>query len=403
MRIGFFTETYFPHLNGVAVSLAFIKSELEKNGHQVFVFAPKIPGYKDTEKNIIRLRSLTIIHSEPEQKLPISAIDFRKILKLKLDVVHGHGGGLVSILGYELALTKGYPYVFTYHTYLEKYMHYFFLKNKKISSKIAKNSSRFICNASDLVIAPSQKMKTILQSYKVKKEIIIIPNPIDLNSFAKVKSDFLRKKLNIDDGKVILLTVSRLGQEKNIGFLIKSFLQVAKENKQAVLVIVGAGPEQEKLEKLTAKLALRGKVFFTGYIDTKKMPEVYSEADIFVFASTTETQGLVVLEAAACELPIITVKDEAFDNVIKDGFNGYLVTEDTNLFAEKILDLLKDNVKRKQFGINSRQYVREIFDQNKIIKQFEQIYSQAIEIRKNKPRRTLRLRNQVKKFIKLFS
>ena len=178
---------------------------------------------------------------------------------------------------------------------------------------------------------------------------------------------------------------------------------MAKENDQAILVIVGAGPEQEKLEKLTAKLALREKIFFTGYIDIKQMPEVYSEADIFVFASTTETQGLVVLEAAACQLPIIAVKDEAFTNVIKDGFNGYLVTEDTNLFAEKILGLLKDDVKRKQFGINSSQYVREIFDQNKIIKQFEQIYSQAIEIRKNKPRRTLRLRNQVKKFIKLFS
>ena len=153
MRIGFFTEMYLPHLNGVTVSLAFVKSELEKNGHEVFVFAPKIRGYKDTEKNIIRLRSIAILNPELELKLPISAIDFRKILKLKLDVVHGHGGGLVSILGYELALTKGYPYVFTYHTYLEKYTHYFFLKNKKINSKIAKNSSRFMCNVSDLVIA----------------------------------------------------------------------------------------------------------------------------------------------------------------------------------------------------------------------------------------------------------
>ncbi|MFA6466771.1 MAG: glycosyltransferase [Patescibacteria group bacterium] len=403
MRIGFFTEIYLPHLNGITISLIFAKKELEKRGHQVYIFTPKIAGYKDKENNIIRLRSIAILNPELELKLPISAIDVRKILKLKLDVVHGHGCGLVSILGYELALTKGYPYVFTYHTYLEKYTHYFFLKNKKITNKIAKNSSRFICNVSDLVIVPSQKMKTILQSYKVKKEIIITPNPIDLNSFTKVKSGFLRKKLNIDDEKVILLTVSRLGQEKNIGFLIKSFSKVVKENDQAVLVIVGDGTEQNKLAALSKKLNLEDKVFFTGYIDTKQMPEVYSDADIFVFASTTETQGLVVLEAAACQLPIIAVKDEAFSNVIKDGFNGYLVTEDTNLFAGRTLDLLRDGAKRKQFGINSSQYVREIFDQNKIIKQFEQIYSQAIEIRKNKPRRTLRLRNQVKKFIKLFS
>lgn len=403
MRIGFFTETYLPHLNGVAVSLAFVKSELEKNGHEVFIFAPKIKNHKDTENNIIRLRSLTIINAEAEQKLPISAADFRKILKLKLDIVHGHGGGFVSILGYELALTKGYPYIFTYHTYLEKYTHYFFLKNKKITNKIAKNSSRFICNISDLVIVPSQKMKTILQNYQIKKEITVVPNPIDLTSFTKLKSDFLRQKLQLPKDKLVLLTVSRLGQEKNIDFLIKSFAQVCQKNNQAILVIVGAGPEQEKLEKLSEKLGLQNKIFFTGYIDAQQMPAVYSAADIFVFASTTETQGLVILEAAACQLPIIAVKDEAFYDVVKNDFNGYLVAEDTSLFADKILYLLKDKDKRKQFGLNSSQYVREVLNQSKIIKRFEQIYSEAIESRKNKPRTTLRVQNNIKKFLKFFS
>lgn len=403
MKIGFFTETYFPQLNGVSVSLAFIKSELEKNGHQVYVFAPKVPGYKDTENNIIRLRSLTVLNSEPEQKLPISAIDFRKVLQLKLDVVHGHGGGFVSILGYELALTKGYPYVLTYHTYIEKYLHYFFLKSKKITLPIAKKGSRLICNLSDVVIVPSQKMKTILRGYGVKKEISVIPNPISLESFVKGKMGFLRKKLNIDTDKVILLTVSRLGQEKNIDFLIKSFLKVYEKSKNVVLVIVGLGPEEARLKALVKKLALEEKVFFTGFIDTKQMPQVYSDSDIFVFASTTETQGLVVLEAAACQLPLIVVKDEAFNDPIKDGFNGYMVEEKVDLFAEKVLDLVSDNEKRKQFGINSSQHVRSVFDQAKIIKQFEKVYNEAIDIRKKESRVTHKLQASLKKIIKLYN
>lgn len=369
----------------------------------MYIFAPKIKNYKDEEKNIIRLRSLTILNSEPKQKLPVSTIDFHKILNLKLDLVHGHGGGLVSIIGYELALIKGYPYIFTYHTYIEKYAHYFFLKNKNISSPIIKKSSRLMCNLSDAILVPSKKMKTILQNYGVKKEISVLPNPINLDRFKKGKRGFLRKKLNITDETFILLTVSRLGQEKNIDFLIRSFFEVSKENKKTVLVIVGAGPEEEKLKKLTEKLGLAEKIFFTGYISAEKMPEVYSDSDIFVFASTTETQGLVVLEAAACELAIIIVKDEAFAGVVKNDFNAYIVAENENLFAKKTLALLNDNKKRKQFGINSNQCIKENFNQSKIIKQLEEIYSTAIEIRKNKPRRTLRLRNQIKKFIPWFS
>ena len=223
MKIAFFTETYLPHLNGVSISLVFAKKELEKKGHEVYVFAPKIAGYKDSEKNIIRLSSIRIINSEPEQKLPIPTPQFRKILNMKFDVIHGHGGGFLSLVGYQIALTKGYPFVLTYHTYLEKYTHYFFIKSKMITSPIAKNGSRFICNISDIVIVPSIKMKKILVKYGVSKKVVVVPNPVNLERFVKTKKGYLRKLLGIGEANIILLTASRLGEEKNIDFLVKSF------------------------------------------------------------------------------------------------------------------------------------------------------------------------------------
>ena len=402
MKIAFFTETYLPHLNGVSISLVFPKKELEKKGHEVYVFAPKIAGYKDSEKNIIRLSSIRIINSEPEQKLPIPTPQFRKILNMKFDVIHGHGGGFLSLVGYQIALTKGYPFVLTYHTYLEKYTHYFFIKSKMITSPIAKNGSRFICNISDIVIVPSIKMKKILVKYGVSKKVVVVPNPVNLERFVKTKKGYLRKLLGIGEANIILLTASRLGEEKNIDFLVKSFYEVSKKDLSSVLVIAGEGQEEEKLKYLVKNLGLESRVYFPGYIDTKFMPKAYSDADIFVFASTTETQGMVVPEAASCGLPLVLVQDEAFNGVIKDDFNGYAVSEKPKLFASKVLNLILDTKKREVFGKNSAKLVREIFKQEDLIRKLENVYQEAIMIRKKEPRITSRVQNGVKKFIGLF-
>lgn len=403
MKIAFFTETYLPHLNGVSVSLVFAKKELERKGHEVYVFAPKVAGYKDSEENIIRLSSIRILKSEPEQKLPIPTPQFRKLLNMKFDVIHGHGGGFLSLIGYQVALTKGYPFVITYHSYLEKYTHYLPIKSTMITSPLARRGSRYICNLGDIVIAPSIKMKKILEKYGVSKKIAVVPNPINLERFVKSEKGFLRKLLNIDNSKIILLTASRLGKEKNIDLLINSFYEVAKKDNNSVFVIAGNGPDEERLKHLVKSLGLESRVYFPGYIDTKDMPLAYSDADIFLFASTTETQGMVVPEAASCSLPLVLVKDEAFSGVIRDGFNGYSVAEKPKLFAAKILNLIRDPEKREIFGKNSAKLVREVFNQDDLIQKLEDVYQEAIFIRKKEPRITSRVQSGIKKFAGLFS
>lgn len=403
MRIGFFTETYLPHLNGVSISLAYEKTELEKLGHKVYVFAPKVAAANE-EEGVIRLSSMRVFKSEPEQKmvLPIPNTTLRRTFRVGLDVVHAHGGGFFSFLGYQLALTKGYPLVLTYHTYLAKYMHYFFIKNQLLTSKAAENGSKLVCNLADVVIVPTEKMRKVLESYGVSKKIEVVPNPIDTKKFRPSQKGYLRDKLRLDQDRVILLTTSRLGKEKNIDFLLKAFAIVAKKNKNSVFVIVGDGPEKNQLQKITQDLGLIDRVIFTGYLPSEDMPQVYSDSDIFLFASTSETQGMVVPEAAACGLPIVLVEDEAFVGVVKDFVNGYLTPMRPSVYARKLLSLIDDRPKRQEFGLASIKMVKDKFDSDQIMEKLVQVYEEAIKIRQASPRVSSLVQNSVKVFLGFF-
>lgn len=404
MKVGFFTETYLPQLNGVSLTLAFEKKKLEEKKHQVFVFAPNVPGYKEKDKGVVRLNSFKVLNAEPEQKvaLPIPNKTFRKMLAVKLDIVHAHGGGFFSFLGYQLALAKGYPYVLTYHTFLAKYVHYFFIKNKLVMSKIATVGSKVACNLADIVIVPSAKMKNILESYGVNKKIVVVPNPIDLVKYTKKESGYLHDKLQLSSQAKILLTVCRIGKEKNIDFLLRTFKLVLKKEKNTYLIVVGNGPEKENLEKYTHKLGLNERVIFTGYIEGEDMAKVYSDAEVFLFASTSETQGMVVPEAAACGLPLVVVADEAFVGAIEEGVNGYSVEEKETSFARKILDLLENDSKRARFGRESERLIRRNFSVSKIIGQLVEVYEEAIVIRSQNPRISKRIQGRLQPVLGMF-
>lgn len=403
MKIGFFTETYLPHLNGVSVSLAFEKEKLEKLGHKVFVFAPKVAGVKE-QPDVIGLTSMKVLNSEPAQKvvLPIPNRTLRKTFRVGLDVVHAHGGGFFSFLGYQLALAKGYPFVLTYHTYLAKYTHYLFIKNDLLTSKVATNGSKLVCNLADVVVVPSAKMKQVLESYGVSKQIEVVPNPIDTKKFRPVGKGYFRNKLKLSSNAKILLTASRLGKEKNIDFLLKAFALVAKKDQNCIFIIVGDGPELNNLKELANNLKLGSRVFFSGYLPTEDMPAVYSDSDIFLFASTSETQGMVLPEAAACGLPLVVVSDEAFAGVIKDFVNGYETPMKLSVFTRKILALLENPNKRQEFGLASQKLILENFNPDDIMDKLVSVYKLAVRIRTKEPRVSSRIQNSLKSLGGLF-
>ncbi|PIP74759.1 MAG: glycosyltransferase family 4 protein [Candidatus Levybacteria bacterium CG_4_9_14_3_um_filter_35_16] len=376
MKIGFFTDGYKPQINGVAISVEECAKALAKRGHEVYIIAPSYPNLKK-EKNVFRLRSITV-----HKKFNIRAAlvnpgtEVYKILRQDFDIIHGHTGGPISMAGIEFAKLKKIPYVFTYHTFWDKYVHYF-LRGKVITPRMVRLISRVLIGRCSTVIAPTQKVKEELISYGVKKPIFVIPNCIDLKKFKTEAKGFLRKKFKLAKQDKIILFVGRLGKEKSIDFLVSAFSLINKTCKNTKLVIVGNGPEKENLQYLAKKLELSDKVLFAGEISYDILPKVYGDADMFVFASTTETQGMVIMEAMASGLPIVAVRDGAIRSMIGNKINGILVKKDEQKFAKQVINLLKNKKLREKLSVNAKKRVAK-FSEEKTVEKLEKLYQQVM-------------------------
>ncbi len=386
MKIAMVTDTYYPQLNGVSVSVDNFSSELKALGHEVTIIAPKIGKYKDKKANIIRLPSLKILSSaEPALHIPFPIPDknFREFYHLDFDIVHAHGNGAFSLLAYQLARMKNIPYVLTFHTVLTEYTHYI-LNGKIIKPSMIATGLKFFANRCDGIITPSEKMKLALNSYGVKKSISVIPNILLEKNFKKEKSNYLRKRFSIPKESKILLSVGRLGKEKNFTFIIEVFEQLSKKDKNSNLVIVGPGPEKQKLQNLVIDKKLENRIHFTGKVQRNLMSKVYGSSDIFIFASTTEAQGLVVLEAAAAGLPLITVDDLAFKNVVVNNVNGYTSPLDIKIFVDKLLYLIKNEKLMNEMGEESLKIVPKNFSAEIYTKKLIKLYESLILKQKSK-------------------
>lgn len=387
MKIAFFTDTYFPQLNGVTVSVDNFSKELQKKGHTVYIFAPKIRGYTGQNNNVYRVNSFKVVDSQPEIRVPILIPNrnLRQIFKLGFDIVHAHGNGPFSVLGYQTAIVKRIPFVLTFHTIQTKYAHYF-LNGKIIRPRTIAAGLRIFASVCDGVVVPSNKMRKELIGYGIKKDIKILPSFIETSRFQRNEKGYLHKKLNIPETHKILLSVGRLGKEKSFDFLIEMFKYVVKNEPQTHLVIVGQGQEELNLRKLVKKLALEKSVHFTGKLDNKVVPSSYSDADIFVFASSSETQGLTVLEAAASGLPLVVVDDPAFSNIALENRNALKSPLNQKIFALSVIRLLSQPEIRKKFGENSVKIVAENFQSGRLTEELLDYYEKIIQSRKNRKR-----------------
>jgi len=348
LKIGLFTDTYTPQINGVVSSIKIFKTELERQGHEVFIYAPKIKReIQDQEEaayepNVIRFESFKLAF-QPEYNicLPFSIGFVKNFFRDKLDIVHAQTPFSLGLLAFYYAFTKRKPLVHTYHTLYPEYAKAYIFKGRLMPMRLIEKITAAFCNRCELNIAPSIKIKKLMTKYGVKTPIEVLPTGININDFKKVSSDF-RQRFKIKDSAKVLIFVGRFGSEKNIEFLIRSMKIIAEKDADAVLVLVGGGPQEKKLRVLTKKLKLIDKVIFTGYLNKAEVIQAYSASDLFVFASKTETQGMVILEAAACGLPIVAVKDEAFSNILLNGKNGYFTEEKEADFAGAVLKILKN-------------------------------------------------------------
>ena len=387
MNIGFFTDVYTPLVDGVVRSIILYRKELEKRGHKVYVFAPKkIKSRSDfvnkvkveDDERTFRFRAVdsVVIPGYP-LAIPISFKATKKIPKLDLDIVHCQTPATMGLLGDIVALAQNIPEVYTYHTYYPEYAKNYIFSGKFKTGEAVQKYDVFYCNRSDRVIVPSPKLKNVLTDWDVKSHISVLPTGLDLDEFKRADGQRFREQFKIDEDKKILLFVGRLGREKNIGFLIEVINRLKQESKDAILVIVGDGKDRKDLEKQVKKLGLKDRVVFTRFLARQDTLNAFAAADIFVFASKTDTQGLVLAEAAALGKPIVMVKDDGLGEIVVDGANGYVVKEDVDIFAKKTLELLTVDNLYATMSDKSREIAKGLSIERQTDKLLE-IYKQAM-------------------------
>lgn len=380
MRIGFFTDTYLPMIHGVEVSIESFRLALEKMGHEVYIYAPETPGYKDKNPRVFRFKSQRILKN-PELRysfdfLPVGR-KFGEVSRFKLDIAHAHTPFGIGLLAKYISERQLIPLVYTHHTHYPEYTK-FYLKERVLLPYLAKVYTTWFSDISHAVIAPSLKMKKLLREYGVKQKvpIYILPTGIDLQVFKKAETEgqALRRRLNISPQTKVLLSVSRIAKEKNIEFLINSFAKLARPD--IVFILVGDGPFLEEAKRIAKKLQIDRKIIFIGKVSPDKVSAYYKAADIFLFASLTDTQGIVLLEALACGLPVIALKDDAFADVVLNGQNGFLTSQQN--FVKKVSVLLGDEPLYKKFSGEAVKTAA-LYSNENMAKKLVKIYEEQIK------------------------
>ncbi len=374
LKIGIFTDSYRPYTSGVVRSIETFSEELRAQGHETFIFAPDYPNCPKDEENIFRFSSIPApTNSDFALAVPISLRLRHTLKKLNLDIIHVHSPFLLGRLGARMAKKLNLPLVFTFHTLYDQYVHYVPF-GQHITREITKKFCADFCNNCHLVIVPTGIIAGHLKKWGVTSTIRVIPTGIKLNDFRKGQKDWLQKKYNIGPDSKILISVGRLGKEKNFSFLIKSFKQISDSYPSSRLVLVGDGPEKEALKKQCRDLGIEDKVIFTGKLTGDETALAYNSAHIFVFASVTETQGLVVGEAKTAGLPVVAVKAFGVSEMVEHGIDGFLTEPDLKQFVNKVKILLEDDALRQTMGKSAAKNAEKISSQSCTAKLLKSYY-----------------------------
>lgn len=391
MRIGLFTDTYPPFINGVSTSVEMLKNALEKKNHEVYLVTVNDSSIKydyDEENRILKIPSI-----------PIGLYDYRlsRIYSIKminlikswnLDVIHSHTELGIGICARLVAKQFNIPLIHTYHTMYKDYTHYVTHGHfDKSSKKIVEYLTKFYCDttATELIVPTNKTYRLFKENYKFEKNIHIIPTGIEVDRFFKEnvnkkEVDRLRKNLNLSKRDTVIIFVGRLAQEKNIEFLLNAEKKIINNHSNIKLLIVGDGPDKEKLEMFSRKLGIEKNVIFTGKVAWDDMPVYYQLANFFATASKTETQGLTVIEAMAAGITPVCIHDEAFLTAITDNLNGFIF-DNMDEYVEIILKLEKNKQERAKISgqarIQAEHFSSAQFADNVLV-----VYNKAIENRK---------------------
>jgi len=383
MKILITTDVYKPIINGVVISTFNLYEQLKKRGHDVKILTLSNTRASKKSGDVFYIGSLPV-KVYPQARMTVKPFHhyIKEIIKWKPDIIHTQTEFTTSLYALQIAYKLHIPMIHTYHTMYEDYTHYIF-PSKRVGKKAVALFSRHALRKADEVIVPTNKVMGALKSYGVKRTIVEIPTGIHLEKFKEeinpIEKTAMKKLLKISEKDSVLVTIGRLGKEKNVNELINLMAPLSKEGRDIKLLIVGDGPVRKELEEHTRALGLDECVIFTGMVPQEDVHKYYKLGDIFISASTSETQGLTYIEAMASGLPLICRKDECLLDVVEDGFNGFTF-ETEREFIEEIELLLDDETKKALFKKNAVIKAQK-FSVEEFGRQVEELYIRVINKR----------------------
>ncbi|MCG5509907.1 glycosyltransferase [Ectothiorhodospira lacustris] len=382
LRVMMFTNNYLPFIGGVPISIQRLVDGLTRGGAQVRVVAPCYGEGRETDPRVLRVSTWLAWGEGGSFRLanPLSLRLFREARAFRPDIIHVHHPFWLGSLGLWLGRRLKVPVVYTYHTRLEHFAHYVPVPGLLFRNLISHYLVERFGSKCDGVIVPTLSTEEYLHVIGVRSQILVKPTGVDVKALQTVdkdRVDRLRRRHAPAD-ELLLVTVSRLSKEKNIDFLLQGVAWVRRHTAVAFsLLIIGEGPERGHLEQRCRELALSGTVTLVGAVPPDAVTDYYHLADVFVFASQAETQGMVILEAMAAGLPVVAVRSSGIDDVVQNDINGYKTGEHPAEWGERLQTVLEDAVLRARLSAQARRFARQ-YDMGRVSEDVALFYRRLI-------------------------
>ena len=362
MNIGIFTDCYYPQINGVVTSVMALREALIRRGHNVTIITVQVPGYKASTEEIIRIKAVPRVRLlDFRMAMPLFYQDYQRIKALNLDVIHTHTEFTIGLFGQFVARLLGIPMLHTYHTMYEDYTNYILRikRGRGLVKRFMRQTSKHYVSWYDAVIVPSMKTERALRSYGIKNQIHILPTGVDLEKLpsmdkADPRCQALRESLGLDPATKIVLSLGRVSEEKSVDVILAQMKALADQVGAVKLLIVGDGPYMGTLKKMAVSQGIEALVQFVGRVPWEDVPIYYSLADVFVSASKTETQGLTILEAMVCKVPVVVYEDDNVADLVLHGETGLLFKTSEALTAG-LVQVLMDSQLAGQLAVRGQQ------------------------------------------------
>jgi 1,2-diacylglycerol 3-alpha-glucosyltransferase len=363
MRVLFISDVYFPRVNGVSTSIRTFRADLSTLGVESTLVAPSYEGSsQESDPAIVRVAAARVPKDPEDRRMKWGAVGraLEHLSAQPFDLVHIHTPFIAHYAGVRFARRRGIPVLATYHTFFEEYLHHYVpLMPHPVGRLLARSFTRSQCAQLAAIVAPSEPMRALLLEYGVRTRIEVIPTGLPADRYVQGDGADFRQAHRIPQDRPLLLYVGRVAHEKNIDFLLVAFAELRRTRPEVMFAIAGEGPALHHLQSQVARLGLSAQVFFIGYLEREReLANCYAAADVFVFASRTETQGLVLLEAMAQGRPVVSTAHLGTTSILQAGCGARVAPERPEAFAQAIADILEDPLRAARLSEQAHRYAQ---------------------------------------------